>query len=1116
MTYIRGRTTNTFTAISEQFLTQSSGQSFDIGSSFVYQGSDAEISILDNDRWLSGDYWRNELGDDRQSGAIDGVSAGNMYAERVFLLQGSDDQYYYLIEIEGTRLSNDLSQDDYFTFFGNVPEAGVEFTAVNVFNVHCGVLYSQLDAGPQANTQFTNDDDLNIAENNDPSIVLANVLDNDSSAEVLVVSAVNGDTAVVGAWIDLASGGRILVAVDGSVQFDTDDAFEGLAIGESATITVSYTALTPFGASSTSEIEITVSGENDAPTLVQGMGSASEDGSFVDIDLSVLGADVDSDDDGSTLSYAITGASVEGSASIIGTTLKFDPVSDFQDLALGETRDVVIEVTATDAHGATAVNDVTVTVSGTNDAPTVQSVINVQTNSADDSFTGIVSPLYFTLNNRADDVDSDDDAGSLTYSFGDFVNGDFVVTATGLQLNIAGNYEHLALGETTQATATVTATDSNGAVSNEGTLNWTITGTNNAPTLTVGMANAAEDGPSVDIDLAALGADVDSDDDGSTLVYEIISAPSEGAAMISGTTLTFDPGEDFQDLSEGETRDVTVSVHAIDRHGAASEPVDVTVTVQGSNDTAPAPPSFGVRILGAGLNDQAGFSVSGAGDINNDGFADVLIGSPTADPGGANNVGRTMVLFGGDDLASSAQFSQIDGALSVGVDGSLDGDFAGYDVSEAGDVNGDGIDDFLIGAFLADNDGEFTTGQTGVVFGVDGPAGETLPATFDLSVLDGSNGFVINGVDARDGLGLYVSSAGDVNNDGASDIVIGGFEADGGYVVYGRNTATQGDFSATLELANLTGADGFRLDAESSTPSETTLQVASAGDVNNDGIDDLILGEYQFQRFDGVSFDGQAYVVYGRDSSIGEDFGTSVDLSALDGTDGFTLSAIDGGDGLGRSVESAGDVNGDGIDDFIVGAFTADRDGLNAIGETYVVFGQDSAGPDAFAENFDLSSIDGTNGFVLFGGQAISRVGFSVDTAGDVNGDGVDDLLLGAFLNDTAGTNRGAAYVVFGKDTNSEGDFDQAIDLSQLDGADGFVFIGTAPNTQTGWHVSTAGDVNLDGFDDFVVGAPAANGSRGEALLVYGGAENLAAFDASDGASDGIASLALIENSLIF
>lgn len=151
------------------------------------------------------------------------------------------------------------------------------------------------------------------------------------------------------------------------IAFDPGTAFDYLALGQETTEAVTLVIEDSNGNRTTTSYEITVTGTNDGPTLAAGSLAAVEDGAVVTLDLAVLGDDVDSDDDGDSLSYAITGGPDEGSVSISGTVLSFDPGADFQDLAEGETRDVVVEVTATDRHGATATNDVTVTITGTNE-----------------------------------------------------------------------------------------------------------------------------------------------------------------------------------------------------------------------------------------------------------------------------------------------------------------------------------------------------------------------------------------------------------------------------------------------------------------------------------------------------------------------------------------------------------------------------------------------------------------------------------------------------------------------------------------------------------------------------------------------------------------------------
>ena len=273
-------------------------------------------------------------------------------------------------------------------------------------------------------------------------------------------------------------------------------------------------------------------------------------------------------------------------------------------------------------------------------------------------------------------------------------------------------------------------------------------------------------------------------------------------------------------------------------------------------------------------------------------------------------------------------------------------------MSFAGDVNGDGFGDLIIGAYYADSG----TGESYVVFGASGG----FSASLELSSLDGSNGFLLSGIDANDYSGRAVSAAGDVNGDGFGDLLIGAYRADSqageSYVVFGAS----GGFSASLELSALDGSNGFVLSGID-TSDRSGRAVSSAGDVNGDGFDDLIIGAYLAD-----SNAGESYVVFGASGG----FSASLELSALDGSNGFLLSGIDGSDLSGTSVSSAGDVNGDGFDDLLIGARVAD----SSAGESYVVFGAS----DGFSASLELSALDGSNGFLLSGIDANDRSGISV------------------------------------------------------------------------------------------------------------------------------------------
>ena len=201
-------------------------------------------------------------------------------------------------------------------------------------------------------------------------------------------------------------------------------------------------------------------------------------------------------------------------------------------------------------------------------------------------------------------------------------------------------------------------------------------------------------------------------------------------------------------------------------------------------------------------------------------------------------------------------------------------------------------------------------------------------------------------------------------------------------------------------------------------------------------------------------------------SAVSTDISTrnAISLGSLNGSNGFRLDGVAEDDRLGDSVSTAGDINGDDFDDLIVSAALADPNG-NYSGSSYVVFGK-AAG---FSAVMDLSSLDGSNGFRLDGGTAYDMAGSSVSNAGDINGDGFDDLIVGAPENISTPNSdySGSSYVIFGKASG----FEAVTDLSSLNGSNGFRLDGVAEEDYLGRSVSGAGDVNGDGFDDLIVGA---------------------------------------------
>jgi subtilisin-like proprotein convertase family protein len=479
-----------------------------------------------------------------------------------------------------------------------------------------------------------------------------------------------------------------------------------------------------------------------------------------------------------------------------------------------------------------------------------------------------------------------------------------------------------------------------------------------------------------------------------------------------------------------------------------------------------------------------GYSVSTAGDVNGDGYADVIVGARYYD-GGTTDEGRASVYHGSDS------------GLSAAADWTAEGDWIyanfGYAVGTAGDVNGDGYTDVIVGAPSYSN-GQSVEGRATIYHGSDSGLSDTPDWVVESNVVNAQLGMAVGTAGDVDGdgyadvvvgapyyangetsegiatvyhgsasglgttaawtaesdqgsayFGHSVSTAGDVNGDGYADVIVGAYGYDGGQADEGRAIVFHGSASGL----GITAAWTAESDQDNALFGRS---VSTAGDVNGDGYADIVVGADRYTA--GENSEGRAFVYHGSATGLS----TATDWTAEGDQDGAWF---------GFSVNVAGDVNGDGFTDVIVGAFSYDRDETNE-GAAFVYHGA-------------ATGLSDTASWTAESDQAEARFGHSVKTAGDVNGDGYADVIVGARYYDNGETDEGAAFVYHGSATG-------------LSGTAAWMAKGDQGTAWFGASVSTAGDVNGDGYADVIVGAPYYDNGEtdeGAAFVFHGSAVGL-------------------------
>lgn len=430
-----------------------------------------------------------------------------------------------------------------------------------------------------------------------------------------------------------------------------------------------------------------------------------------------------------------------------------------------------------------------------------------------------------------------------------------------------------------------------------------------------------------------------------------VAASGEGAEFVDGEGRTWLISEALSWDADGRPLPTTLTVDGdrlevrVDAAGAVY-PVTVDPLLTAASWNA----------SGEAAESRFGASVAGVGDVNGDGYDDIMVGAPALDDGANVDAGRAYLYYG-----SAAGPSTSAGWTATG-EGAYQS-FGGV-VAGAGDVNGDGYDDVVVSAYRYSSGTSYYLGRAYVYHGSSGGLATTPAWTATGSV-------------AYDYLGSSVAGAGDVNGDGYGDVAVGAPYA--GSVDVGRAYVYHGS-AAGLSSAAAWTATGVTAHGGLGTG------VAGAGDVNGDGYDDLIVGA----GYDGIGppcCTGRAEVYYGSSSGLAS---TAAWSAVGEGTSNY----------FGYAVSGAGDVNGDGYADILVGAHY-----YNSIGRAYVYYGS-AAGP-------------ATSASWTYTGTAVGDgIGWAISNAGDVDNDGYDDIILGAYGHDPAsGTDAGGAFVFYGSST---------------------------------------------------------------------------------------------------
>ncbi|MCJ8315233.1 MAG: FG-GAP repeat protein [Saccharospirillaceae bacterium] len=466
-------------------------------------------------------------------------------------------------------------------------------------------------------------------------------------------------------------------------------------------------------------------------------------------------------------------------------------------------------------------------------------------------------------------------------------------------------------------------------------------------------------------------------------------------------------------------------------------------------DMSDLTPEKGFTILSGQTNAFFGWAATGVGDVNNDGIDDFVIGAHSANVPEFDN-GVVYLYLGKEGLTEQEIIADSrNESEAIIIHGERNNSYIGYSLSAAGDVNGDGIDDFILGTDEEENFKVQNFGAAYIIFGRN-----TWDKKINLGEPDNTSFVRIHGQSIRDEqLGLRVAGNGDFNGDNLQDIIvaaertyINNIYTGAVYVIYGRS-----QWDSFVDVTQLNDNDGFMVEAHSELR-RIGEEASMLNDINNDGLDEIMFSGY----VTGEDSDAYCFIIYGTEQQISTKFNTS----ELDGNNGFYFKMQAGSGCL--AIGNVGDINNDGLNDYAVGdsIFNRDNNFRTSEGAVNIIFGN----LESKSTRSDSLTLDGSNGFSMYGQifpDHSPYLGNEIIALGDFNGDGIDDFSVSERLE--YGTK--SIYIIFG----SNRDWPAELDVQNLSESYGVTINWPAVDGSIAFSLNAAGDVNNDGYDDIIL-----------------------------------------------